>query len=104
MQTACTTDSASLLAAKVKVPTHVTYRRFPSETVALNLETGKYHGLNVTAGRMLEELEQAASVAEALDVLDRSYDQPRELLERDMCELCRQLLERGLIEIERDSV
>ena len=42
------------LASKVTRPQHVVYRSFPSETVVLNLQTGSYHGLNATAGRMLD--------------------------------------------------
>ena len=66
-------ESAVLLASRITVPQHVVYRTFPSETVVLNLHTGRYHGLNVTAGRMLMALEASASVREAVGVLARSY-------------------------------
>jgi hypothetical protein len=91
---------AALLGARVKVPQHVVYRSFPSETVVLNLETGKYHGLNSTAGQMLEEMERAASVGEAAATAAAAFDQPREQIEEDMRELCQALLERGLLEID----
>jgi Coenzyme PQQ synthesis protein D (PqqD) len=94
------TDSASLLAANVGVPQHVVYRSFPSETVVLNLQTGTYHGLNATAGQMLAELERCASVREAAAALARTYEQEQDVIERDLCELCRQLLARGLIEAD----
>jgi Coenzyme PQQ synthesis protein D (PqqD) len=90
----------SLLASKVKIPQHVVYRSFPSETVILNLNTGKYHGLNATAGRMLEELERAASVRDAASVLAKSYGQAQSIVEHDLCDLCSALLERGLIEAD----
>jgi Coenzyme PQQ synthesis protein D (PqqD) len=93
-------DDALLLASSVAIPQHVVYRSFPTETVVLNLQTGKYHGLNATAGRMLEQLEQAACVADAVSTLEQVYDQPRAVLERDVCELCRSLLQRGLIEVD----
>lgn len=93
-------DTHSLLAAKVKVPQHVVYRSFPSETVVLNLQTGKYHGLNATAGRMLEALEQADCVRDAAGELATSYKQPQGVIESDLCELCASLLERGLIETD----
>ncbi len=96
-------DDALLLASSVALPQHVVYRGFPTETVVLNLQTGQYHGLNATAGRMLEELERAACVTGAIDSLTQIYDQPREVLERDVCELCRSLLQRGLIEVDGDS-
>jgi Coenzyme PQQ synthesis protein D (PqqD) len=90
----------ALLLSSVAVPQYVVYRGFPTETVVLNLQTGKYHGLNATAGRMLEELERAECVTDAVDSLAQAYDQPREVLERDVCGLCRSLLQRGLIEVD----
>lgn len=93
-------DTALTLESSVKVPQHVVYRSFPSETVVLNLETGKYHGLNATAGKMLEALERHASVAEALRAIAADYDQPEDALESDLRELCGVLLERGLIVID----
>ena len=82
------------------MPQHVVYRTFPSETVVLNLQTGRYHGLNVTAGRMLMALEASASVREAVGVLARSYGEDLLLVRRDVCELCWALLDRGLVEID----
>jgi coenzyme PQQ synthesis protein D (PqqD) len=100
---ATTTDPTALLAARIKVPQHVVYRSFPTETVLLNLQTGKYHGLNATAGRMLEELERSACVADAATALAEAYSQPQATLERDVCELCQSLRERGLIEVDGGS-
>jgi hypothetical protein len=93
-------DAATLLTAKVRVPQHVVYRSFPTETVALNLNTGKYHGLNATAGRMLEALERADSLRAAAAELAAGYGQPQDVVEKDLCELCAALLERGLIETD----
>ncbi|HTA16031.1 MAG TPA: PqqD family protein [Solirubrobacteraceae bacterium] len=93
-------DIPSLLTSSVKVPQHVVYRSFPTETVVLNLETGKYHGLNATAGSMLEALAQAPNVGDAVARMAASYAQPEETIERDMQELCNVLLERGLIKID----
>jgi hypothetical protein len=103
MSSNATPSQTSLLKAKIKVPQHVVYRTFPSETVVLNLQTGKYHGLNPTAGRMLETLERADSVLAAATVAAGEYEQPQATTERDMCKLCSSLLERGLIEIDEDD-
>jgi Coenzyme PQQ synthesis protein D (PqqD) len=92
--------SPSLLRTKVKVPQNVVFRRFPAETVVLNLQTGKYHGLNPTAGRMLEALAESVSVSEAVEALAAEYDRPAAGVERDVQDLCRALLDRGLIETE----
>jgi hypothetical protein len=88
----------SLLEAKVKVPQSVVFRSFPTETVVLNLQTGKYHGLNPSAGKMLEALSQAASVREAVAVVAAEYGTPAAAIEVDICDLCQSLLDRGLIE------
>jgi len=93
------TDTPALLVCSVSIPQHVVYRSFPTETVVLNLNTGRYHGLNATAGRMLEQLERAACVREAALALADSYSHEQELIEHDLCDLCRTLLERGLIEV-----
>ncbi len=93
-------STSSLLASKVTVPQHVVYRSFPAETVVLNLETGKYHGLNATAGSMLEALERADCVRDAAAALAANYEQDPSVIERDLCELCQSLLERGLIETD----
>jgi hypothetical protein len=103
MSSSTTPSQTSLLKAKIKIPQHVVYRTFPAETVVLNLQTGKYHGLNPTAGRMLETLERAASVLEAATVAAEEYEQPQAVTERDMCELCGSLLERRLIEVDEDD-
>jgi len=96
-------DATSLLAAKINVPRHVVHRSFPSETVVLNLQTGCYHGLNPTAGSMLEALERATCVREAAAALAALYQQPQERVERDVCELCTLLLERGLLQLDAQA-
>lgn len=91
---------ATVLASSVRLPEHVVHRGFAAETVVLNLETGKYHGLNPVAGRMLEVLEQVASVQDAARQLAAEYGQPLETIEEDLCALCADLVERGLIETD----
>jgi hypothetical protein len=91
---------ASLPTSRVTVPQHVVYRSLPSETVVLNLHTGRYHGLNPTAGSMLEALARAACLGDAAAVVAEEYAQPPALVERDMRELCDALLARGLIELD----
>ena len=93
------TRTNGLLDAQVVVPHHVVHRAFPTETVVLNLETGKYHGLNPVAGRMLEVLEQLGSVSESAARLAREFEQPLERIEQDLGALCGDLQERGLIEV-----
>jgi Coenzyme PQQ synthesis protein D (PqqD) len=86
-----------LLATRVRLPQHVVHRSFVAETVVLNLRTGKYHGLNPTAGRMLEVLDAAPTVGDAVRELTNEYGVEREQIERDLLTLARGLLERELI-------
>jgi hypothetical protein len=90
-------DEKALLSGRISVPEHVVYRDFADETVILNLETGMYHGLNATAAKMLETLGAGIPVSEAIDRLSSEFDQPREVIERDVLSLCRTLEDRGLI-------
>jgi hypothetical protein len=82
-----------------RVPQHVVYRTFALETVVVNLEQGVYHGLNPTAGRMLEALERAPTVRDAATRLADELGQPRELFEGDLLSFCADLLGRGLIDV-----
>jgi Coenzyme PQQ synthesis protein D (PqqD) len=93
-------ESHPLLRATVRVPDSVVFRDFPSETVVLNLDTGKYHGLNPTAGEMLSVLEEVGSVEQAAGVIAERHGVELARVQADMCALCEQLDERGLITVE----
>jgi hypothetical protein len=86
-----------------RVPEHVVYRPFPHETVVLNLETGKYHGLNPTAGRMLELLERGLSIGETAETVAAEYQRPLEDVGRDLQAFCADMSARGLIELSADG-
>ena len=85
--------------ARVVVPQHVVHRSFANETVVLNMRTGKYHGLNPTAGEMLAALERTGSVAGASAAVARAHALSQETVEEDVRRLCSALLERDLIEL-----
>jgi Coenzyme PQQ synthesis protein D (PqqD) len=82
----------------IRVPDHVVYRDFAEQTVALNLQTGRYHGLNPTAATMLDALREAPSVAAAAERLAPTWDVAPEVLLADLLELCEGLESRGLLE------
>src|SRR5262249_46650863 len=46
--------TSEVMAARAIVPQHVVSRAFEEETLLLNLESGQYHGINATGGRLLE--------------------------------------------------
>src|SRR3954454_2303466 len=85
---------------RVVVPRHVVHREFPTETVILNLQTGKYHGLNPTAGAMLEALASSGTVEAASVGIAARFDLAEEQASADLRQLCEALLARGLIELD----
>lgn len=96
-----TIDPQTMLEAVVHVPKHVVYRSFEAETVLLNLQTGQYHGLNRTGGRMLELLDTTGgSVREAIDRLADEYGEPTAAIEDGLATFCAALASRGLIEVD----
>lgn len=92
-------NEVDLRGSTARVPQHVVHRSFAHETVILNLKTGRYHGLNPTAGTMLTELERGVTIAEAAARLAEHYGRPVAEIERDLSDLCLDLLERGLIQL-----
>ncbi len=90
-------------ASAVRVPEHVVFRGFAQETVVLNLQTGTYHGLNSTAGRMLEALQRHPVIAEAAATVAQEYGQDAAMVEVDLRELCEGLRSRGLLAVHADE-
>lgn len=90
----------SILDARPRLPAHVVYRAFPNETVMMNLETGQYHGLNTTGGRMLKALESADTVRAAAAEIAAEYERPTEEIEADLTQFCADLQQRGLIDMD----
>jgi hypothetical protein len=94
-----TIDDDTLLKARLRLPQHVVHRTFVAETVVLNLETGKYHGLNPTAGRMLDVLDCAPTVGDAAANIADEYEQDQATVTADLLTFCRDLLDRKLVEV-----
>ena len=103
MQTMPQLSDQQLLKTRVRLPQHVVHRSFVAETVVLNLRTGKYHGLNPTAGKMLETLDTAPTVADAVPPLAAEDNIEHAQIQRDLLTLTRGLLERELIVAADDN-
>lgn len=93
-------DREILLRARLRLPEYVVHRTFVAETVILNLQTGKYHGLNPMGGHMLDVLGESADMRSAAERIAEEYDQDPEMVEDDFVAFCSDLLDRGLIELE----
>jgi hypothetical protein len=84
----------------VRVPEHVIFRSFAQETVALNLQTGKFHGLNPTAGRMVELVSGPRRPRDAVRLLAQEYGVSDDRIAGDLEDLLRLLIDRGLLEVD----
>jgi len=90
---------SDVLRAAVDVPEHVVHRAFVDQSVALNLQTSQYYGLNMTAARMLEALSRVELVKDAVAPLADELAEEAVVIERSLVTLCRDLTARGLIEL-----
>jgi coenzyme PQQ synthesis protein D (PqqD) len=91
------------LSIRARMPRNVVYRTFATETAVLNLETGRYHGLDETGRRMLELLEASPTVSRAAAALAAESGRPRSEVEPHLLAFCAQLVARGLIELRVES-
>ena len=97
---AAATPDNWILGARLHVPDHVIYRWFEKETVLLNLNTGQYHGVNETGGRMLQLLEETdGSVETAIGRLAAEYEVETGAIAEDLTSFLAALAERGLVEV-----
>jgi hypothetical protein len=94
--------NGALPRGRITVPGDVVRRAFGEETVLLNLTTGKYHGLNGTAGRMLDLLESSGDADATARAVAEEFGVGLEVVAPDVAELCEQLRERGLIDVAAD--
>lgn len=86
-------------AVTVRIPQHVVHRAFASETVVLNLATGKYYGVNPTGGRMLQILEHTPNIQDAAALLAEEFAVPLDQITHDLTQFCDELVKQGLLEI-----
>jgi Coenzyme PQQ synthesis protein D (PqqD) len=87
----------------VEIPSHVVFRAFTAETILLNLQTGTYHGLNPTAGRMLETLQQHEVLQDAAAAIASHYGAAQDAVQADLLTLCSGLIGRGLLVVKPDA-
>lgn len=88
------------LESRISIPKEVLFREIAGEAVLLNLETGKYFGLDQVGTRMWQLLAQHNQIEPALDDLVREYDTTKDQLQRDLLDLVDKLVSHQLIEID----
>lgn len=88
------------LNAKVSIPADVLFNELSGEGVLLNLQNGKYYGLNEVGTRLWLLLSENGSLEAAYQALLAEYDVAEAQLRQDVVELVGRLVEQGLLVIE----
>jgi hypothetical protein len=83
---------------RVRVAPDVLFRLLGDEAVLVNLNTGRYLGLNPVGARMWDVLATASSIQAACDDLLQEYEVEPAQLCADLGEFIDQLLDQKLIE------
>lgn len=87
------------LDTRVTVPPGVMFRDLDGEAVVLELESGRYFGLNETGTRMWLLLQEHGSVEPALRALLTEYDVAEERLREELLSFVQTLSSQRLLEV-----
>jgi hypothetical protein len=93
---------ATSFSMRVSVPANVLVQELDGESVFLNLDSGRYFGLDEVGTRFWKVLATSASVQAAYETLLAEYEVDPETLRRDLLGLADELVERGLVEVNRE--
>ncbi|MBI4454473.1 MAG: PqqD family protein [Acidobacteria bacterium] len=84
---------------RVALPADVLIRELDGESVILNLNNGRYFGLDEVGTHMLGVLSTSNSIQAAFEALLSEYDVPSDRLRQDLHNLVERLVKHGLVEI-----
>ena len=87
------------LDSTIEIPQDVLFHELAGEAVLLNLETGKYFGLDEVGTRMWMLLSEHGKVEPVLNALLGEYDVEEAQLSHDLFELIDRLAANGLVQI-----
>jgi hypothetical protein len=82
-----------------KIPVTVTAQMIGAETVILDLAGCTYFDLDPVGTRIWQLMEERKSLSEVCSVMLDEYDTSREILERDVLALARELADKKLIDV-----
>jgi hypothetical protein len=87
---------------KLTLPDQVMFRDLAGEAVLLDLESGRYYGLNESGTRMWSLLVRHGRIGLALRDLLQEYDVPSERLEKDLLLFVETLASRKLLHLHEE--
>ena len=76
------------------------FREMAQEMVLLNLQTGRYHGIDAIGARFFEVMRSGDPLSNVVGVLAAEYKQPLDRMQQDLAKFCEQMSDYGLIELE----
>lgn len=88
------------LAARVSIPDDVLFQDLDGEAVLLNLQSGKYFGLDPIGTRIWNLLAEHGTLAVAFQAILAEYDVDADRLRSDFLALVDQLASNGLIQLD----
>ena len=91
------------LDANISVPEAVYTQEVDDETILLDVESGKYFGLDPVGTRMWQLLRQHGALRTVYDTMLAEYEVDPERLETDLIVLTEKMIEKGLAELKKDT-
>jgi hypothetical protein len=88
---------------KLRIPDDVVYRDLAGEAVLLHLGTGIYFGLDTVGTRIWHLLAEQGDTDTIIPTLLHEYDVDEPQLRRDVDQLIRKLLDKGLLVADAHS-
>jgi len=90
------------LDSRLHIPAHVVSSRVTDASVLLNTKTKKYFSLDEVGARFWDELKNGLELRKAYNAVLGEYDVSPSQLESDLLELVKQLMEAGLVELDKE--
>ena len=90
------------LASKVEIPERVTFSEVDGEMVLLNLESGKYYGLDEVGARSFALMAEHSNIQAAFQALLAEYEVESHRLEIDLIALVEDLEKHGLLRVSNE--
>lgn len=91
-------------ASRITIPSDVLFQELSGESVLLDLNSGKYFGLNEVGTRIWSVLSEHQNITDTLSIIMDEYDVDRESLSKDLVNLLENLARNGLILIEPPKI
>lgn len=81
------------------VPTRVVHRELAAETVLLNVETGRYFGMDEIGARFFKVVSSSPNLETAATTLEAEYEGTPNQIREDLVRFCNELDSLGLIDL-----